>query len=403
MNLRKWLYFGFINLLIVAVLGLVLRYKIAFSLPFIDQKNLQHAHSHFALVGWVSQVLMVLISYHVSNRIGVEHFKKYYWILVLNMISAFGMLFSFPFQGYGSVSIGFSTFSILASYIFAVRVWKDINRIAIKSPVFNWFKAALVFSVLSSAGIFWMVYLMVTKSMNPNYHLASVYLYLHFQYNGWFVFSCFGLIASKLPKLKVHDKVKLFFWINALACIPAYFLSAPWLSIPSFIFVIVVISALAQLISWVWISFSFGKKIREYLNMLPTISKIFLSLSAIAYTIKVLLQLLSSIPALSEIAFGYRPVVVAYLHLVFLGVISMFLFGFIMAWIFTEISKLAKVGILVFVVAFIVSEAVLATQGIFAISYKMFPLVNEILLAVTVIMVSGLILFNVGLHQKKIK
>ena len=54
----KWIRISLFNLLVVALLGVLMRYKIGFSFPFFDQKYLQHAHSHFAFAGWVSQMLM---------------------------------------------------------------------------------------------------------------------------------------------------------------------------------------------------------------------------------------------------------------------------------------------------------------------------------------------------------
>src|SRR5690606_6227334 len=279
MSLKKWMYLVFINLLIVALLGVLLRYKITFSLPFFNQKYLQHGHSHFALTGWITQALMVLISYTVSKEINLTHFKKHQWILIANLIASVGMLISFPIQGYGSVSIAFSSLSILVSYIYALRVWRDVNCISIVKPGYKWFKAALLFLVLSSVGIFFMVYLMITKNINPNFHLAAVYMFLHFQYNGWFVFSCLGLIVNKIYDKGLEVKgLTTFFWINAIACVPAYYLSAPWLPIPKFVFVIVVLAAIFQLLSWLWIAFGMRKMASSLFSKIPSIAKWLFSL-----------------------------------------------------------------------------------------------------------------------------
>jgi len=402
MSLKKWMYLVFINLLIVALLGVLLRYKITFSLPFFNQKYLQHGHSHFALTGWITQALMVLISYTVSKEINLTHFKKHQWILIANLIASVGMLISFPIQGYGSVSIAFSSLSILVSYIYALRVWRDVNCISIVKPGYKWFKAALLFLVLSSVGIFFMVYLMITKNINPNFHLAAVYMFLHFQYNGWFVFSCLGLIVNKIYDKGLEVKgLTTFFWINAIACVPAYYLSAPWLPIPKFVFVIVVLAAIFQLLSWLWIAFGMRKMASSLFSKIPSIAKWLFSLSALAYTLKVSLQLGSTIPALSEIAFGFRPIVVAYLHLVFLGVISLFILGYALGWVFTNLSNLARNGMIVFVVGIILNETALMVQGVFAIGYHMVPYINEVIFGITVVMLSGVLLFNIGIHQKE--
>src|SRR6478672_5297368 len=103
-SLSAWMKIPFLNLLIVSFIGIILRYKIAFALPFVDQKFLLHAHSHFAFSGWLSQLLMAFIVQYLQNKKHDLNFKKYNVLLWINLISAYGMLFSFPFQGYGSVS-----------------------------------------------------------------------------------------------------------------------------------------------------------------------------------------------------------------------------------------------------------------------------------------------------------
>ncbi len=130
MNFRKWLQLSFLNLLIVAAIGVVLRYKIAYSLSFIDQKKLLHGHSHFAFSGWVSLALMAFIVSRLSVHRGQDLFKKYNRILFANLLCAYGMLVSFPIQGYGLFSILFSTLSLFVSYWFAILVWRDIKGIA---------------------------------------------------------------------------------------------------------------------------------------------------------------------------------------------------------------------------------------------------------------------------------
>src|SRR5690606_9051422 len=103
-------------------LGVLMRYKIAYSLPFVNQKNVQHAHSHFAFAGWISQTLMVLMVSWLGGIYGPGvMMRRYRWYLLFNLLVAYGMLLSFPFQGYGPVAIAFSTLSIFVSYAFAAR------------------------------------------------------------------------------------------------------------------------------------------------------------------------------------------------------------------------------------------------------------------------------------------
>ena len=69
LNSKFWLKISLLNLLIVAILGLLMRYKIGFEFPFLDQKHLQHSHSHFAFSGWISHTLMVLMVYFIQTKI----------------------------------------------------------------------------------------------------------------------------------------------------------------------------------------------------------------------------------------------------------------------------------------------------------------------------------------------
>jgi hypothetical protein len=105
---------------------------------------------------------------------------------------------SFIIQGYGLISIIFSTASLFVACVFAYFYFQDLKQIAKDDLSKNWFKAALFFNVFSSLGTFALAYMMVTKNIHQNEYLASIYYYLHFQYNGWFFFACMGLLFSML-------------------------------------------------------------------------------------------------------------------------------------------------------------------------------------------------------------
>ncbi|MBK6635665.1 MAG: hypothetical protein IPG38_16455 [Chitinophagaceae bacterium] len=109
----RWLKITLLNLLIVATIGVVLRYKILYPLPFIDQKHLLHGHSHFAFSGWITQAIMTLMVVYLANSKGETIYKRYRWLLYANLFTAYGMLVAFPIEGYGLYSIIFSSASVL--------------------------------------------------------------------------------------------------------------------------------------------------------------------------------------------------------------------------------------------------------------------------------------------------
>ena len=396
-SLQKWFRIALFNLLLVAFIGIILRYKIAFSLPFINQKYLLNTHSHFAFAGWVSQALMTLITSYLNKYSSNISLKKYRYLLLANLITAYGMLLSFPFQGYALISIIFSTLSIFTVYVFAIIVWRDLNKIPIKTVSHLWIKASLIFYLISSFGSFALAYMMANKIIHQNWYVAAVYFFLHFQYNGWFFFTCMGLLADKLNTQIISTKLqKIVFYLFSFACIPAYFLSVLWLPIFGWVYALVILAAFAQVAGWFILLKKLIKNHQLVFTKTPNAVKYIWTLSAIALSIKLLLQLGSTIPALSSWAFGFRPVVIGYLHLILLGVITLFIIGYAIHEHYILLNKNAVLGIWIFIAGIILNELLLMLQGFGAIKYKSIPYVNELLLAAACIMFFGILMMNIA-------
>ncbi|MEK7198301.1 MAG: hypothetical protein AAB212_00045 [Bacteroidota bacterium] len=256
--------------MLVSLIGVILRYKIAFSLPFIDQKHLLHSHSHFAFAGWITHTLMVLLAQYLSLHRQDDVFRRYRFLLYANLLTAYGMLISFPIQGYGIWSISFSTLSIFTSYVFAVMYWNDLNRLRLKSISHLWLKAAIFFNVLSSLCAFSLAFMMATKMVHQNWYLIAVYFFLHFQYNGWFFFAGMGLVISRIvPVHNLHNQLKNIFWLFCGACIPAYLLSALWLPMHLLVYWIVVLAAFAQVTGWILFLRLIRKNKQVFTNRFP--------------------------------------------------------------------------------------------------------------------------------------
>lgn len=400
-HLNYWLRIIFFNLLLVAIIGLILRYKILFPLPFIDQKHLLHGHSHFAFAGWVTQALMVLLIANLSVQKQLDQFPKYTFLLYFNLFTAYGMLIAFAIQGYAFFSILFSTLSIIVSYLFALMFWKDLNKLSISTISSYWFKAAILFNAISSIGALALAIMMANKIIHQNWYLLSVYFFLHFQYNGWFFFACMGLVMEKISSIYFKRvELKKIFWLFTIAFVPAYFLSALWLNLSNWLYTIVVVSAILQGIAW----YLLVKIIFPLRNMLsaqmPLIAKWLLSLSAIALSIKLFLQIFSTIPALSELAYGFRPIVIGYLHLILLGVITLFIIGYVLLEKYFQYSQLINAGIIVFTIGVILNEVFLMIQGVTALSYIIVPYMNEGLIFTATILFTGLLLLNLGISKQ---
>ncbi len=382
-SLQRWARISLFNLALVALLGTLMRYKIAFSLPWIDQKHLLHAHSHFAFAGWVSLALSAaMIATLPPEFSGNKFYKRLLWLFNL---TAYGMLVSFAFQGYGAVSIPFATLSLLLGFVFAARFAQDLRRSA-PHPAKPWFYAALLFQVLSTLGTASLVQMMASGHMDQHRYLASLYWYLHFQYNGWFLFGCIGLLLHHLhQKLGDFRMPRYAFWLFALSVIPAYGLSVLWADLPVFLYAVVVVAALAQTTAWVLLAWRLRRPVIR-LTVAGSMERNLMVYVGVAFAIKSLLQLFSVIPHMSKLAFGFRPVVIAYLHLSLLAVTSVFLIGYFYLKGLVAHTSGTRKALVVFLVAVFLNELALGVQGMASFVYFPVPYINEILLGIAALL-----------------
>jgi len=309
------------------------------------------------------------------------------------------MLLSFPFQGYGAISIIFSTLNVFVSYSFAFFVWRDLNALKSKCISHHWFKAALAFNALSSLGAFSLAFMMANKIGQSNFYLAAIYFFLHFQYNGWFFFACMGLILAYMINKGIAPSTKtskIIFWLFFSAAIPAYFLSVLWMPIPQGIYIIIVIAAVAQCAGFILFMKHIINNKNAIVHAISKQTKILWLLALIALAIKLSLQMISVVPSLSTFTTGFRPIVIGYLHLVLLGVITIFLVGYFAAVNFVHDKTFFK-GVTVFVSGIIFNEILLMIQGIAALMYTTVPYINEMLLLAALIMFAGLFVLNASL------
>ena len=398
----KWLKYSVLNLVIIAMLGVLMRYKIGFEFPYFDQKNIQHAHSHFAFAGWIAHTLYTLIYYSLNQHVFKKPKIAFDWLIPFNLVCAYGMLVSFFVQGYGPVSILFSTCSVGVSFCFAFCYFRLNPLWKYQDPSVKWIKAALLFNVLSSVGTFLLAYMMVTKHLEQTRYLASVYFYLHFQYNGWFTMACIGLFVGLLYRSEIVLADTVSYRLLVVACLPAYFLSTLWYQLPVSIYALTVVAAFAQAIGWTLFLRLIWRSRRMIQANLSNGTLLLFLLAAFAMSIKFVLQLGSTVPEISKLAFGFRPIVIAYLHLVLLGVITIFLLGFLYAGQFFSTKLWLRIGLILFVGGIFLNELILLIQGIASFSYILIPRTNEGLLFVAALMLVGLlIIVGTGFLKRK--
>jgi hypothetical protein len=389
---KWWACMALTNLTLVAVLGVLMRFKIAWSLPWLTHTFTMYGHSGFAFAGWVSLALFILLPFALFKRNkDLYHKLRPYWRWTL--LVSFGMLGSFMSLGYHPISIGFNAAYLITGGLYL----HQLRRLVLINTVHPITKLAVGYGLwsymLAAMGPVMLSFLMLTHKAGTQWYLASVYMHLHFNYNGWFFFGMLALFTEFYVRQtnKGHTRIRVAINLLAVSCIPAYFLSVLWMNPPAWLRVLAVGADLVQFAGFTMLAFQLWKH-RNVFGVLKNPVRWLWGLSFVALAVKFTLQLLSAIPALEDYAFAFRPVVIAYVHLVLLGVVTFFLLGFFIQNELISIrTPLARVGLFSFIFGVLLNELLLASQGIMAISMVPLFWINPALFAVGLIMLSGLI------------
>lgn len=413
-NFAFWIRLCVFNFFVVSVLGTIMRMNLASSfVPFLDVKlpfeifhrYFQWAHSHFAFYGWVSSCLYALVLNELRQQYSDLSDKKYYILMIINQISAYGMLFSFINGGYYWLSIVFSTIALVVGFFFFGFLMKDTSGNL--SPAFVWFRSGAFFATFSAIGIFGLAFIMAKKmkTTHADWYRAATYFYMHFQYNGFFFFTCIGLLISSLKRKgidiaqKLNDKVIHLSFIGVLL---GYGLCILWVS--QFPMRVKLFFANVGVLQFVGITLFLNfirKNWQKYTIDRNFVYKFVLIISLFAFWLKIFLQILPVIPALTTYAYNNISVVIGFLHLVLLMGISVFLI-----WKILEIGIFRSSNILVFSVfvlvgGIVLNEVILAILGFADIFSFSFPNSENWILLITYIMMLSIFSIWVNIKIKK--
>ncbi len=361
MDLKKHIGIALAYFLVVAFLGLLLRFFFVMPIPF-NYKFILHAHSHTALLGWIYLGLTTLIYRIFLSE--VQKPKLYKRIFLFTNICIVGMLISFPIQGYALFSIIFSILFLFASYWFAWFAMKYIPQ-RFKSR-FSWklIKTALWYLVISSIGPWTIGGVMATLGPESIWYKTSIYFYLHFQYNGWIILALLGVLFYILEEKGVRfnpEKLKSFFLLLNFGVLFTVFLSVLWFVPPIIFYVLGLVGAVVQ-------GLAFYELYLLLKDNFPLIKKSFaprafflLKIAGSLLAVKLLMQLFSALPYFANLAFQLKDFVIGYLHLVFLGIVITTMLAFLR---YFELLRIPKSFLWLFLLAFVITEALIFYKAV---------------------------------------
>lgn len=401
---KKLVIVCLINFLVAALMGLMLRY--VFVLPLhefikpipLQFRNLMHAHSHGAMLGWVYLMLYVLIVHHfIPEKKPV--YNRLFW---LTEIAVIGMMLSFPFQGYAAISISFSTLHIICSYLFIRLVWK--NHKVHSKPIRLLLKASLVFMFVSTIGIWCLGPAAALLGIESAFFQIAIQFFLHFQFNGWFLFAVLAVFLHQFP-VEHTKQFQMFFKTLIAGTILTFALSVSWFAFHPLLLWINGLGVLFQLVAGVYFILLLRPHWSKFWNKSIPLAKWMYGLALFSFMLKIALQSSSIIPEVSRMAYQYHNFVIGFIHLMMLGVISGFLFAFLLESSLRSLkSKLLKIGVYSFIIGFIATEFLLLLQGLFYYSgLGMIPNYYLLLFIFSIFLPLGIsfILINIINHGTK--
>jgi hypothetical protein len=361
----KWFKISLFFFFIVAFIGTMLRAVSFIKIP-LAYKHLVHSHSHVAFQGWIYTILFLLMLHFFVEPPELKK-RRYPLQFKITIVVVLGILISFSLQGYGLFSIIFSTLFQLLNYWFIYSFFKPIKTIKTNAISLKFMKAGLWLGLLSIM-FPWAIAITAAKGLNGSeiYH-SFIYGFLHFQYNGWFMFIALGLLFKCLENDTVNYNKKwalIFYRCFTIAIIPAITLSLLGMSFNQYIILLAYFSALLQIIGIVYFFLVLKDSCVTWFKARNNWIKLFFSFFILSFFTKYILQALSVIPLIYNFAFLRKDIVLAYLHLSLIGVLSFFLLGilFYLKWILLNFSS--KIASFLILIGFVLTEFLLATSGL---------------------------------------
>jgi hypothetical protein len=380
--------------LLAAFYGLLMRWNFTFPIANFPYKNVLQSHSHVAFLGWGYIAVITAISQlyltQIQQKNSLFKFSFYTAVIAISL-----MLISFPLGGYKVFSIVLLSVFGIASYGISIKLLQFLKGNAWSIKLI---KYGIYYYLLSSLATWFLAYVLVTQGKTTLYY-NTVYFYLHFLYNGFFVFVLFGLLFKVIENqnIVIDNKLQKYFFVFLnIACIPAYALSVLWSNVSILYNVIGFIASVLQLISLLFLI----KMVKQLWLQLQwkTISKLLLKFVMWAYALKIVMQVFSAFPYFVSKSLALKPFfIIGYLHLFTLAFMSVFIFLLLNKFGKIELkTNTSKLGIYLFLGGIASTELLMFTQG-FLIAYALGSIDNYAIymLLSSMLIVLGLIMIYI--------
>lgn len=361
---------GWVAFFISAILGAYLRYYYLNPIEGLNYRNILHAHSHLALLGWLTPMML----WSMIPELYLKNLKIRFSFHLIG-VSAILMTGIFFFYGYNAISISLSVLHSLLTLLVAVHLFK------ISGPDDYFLKYAVIWLLISMISVMAVGPFKAIYGSNSIFYFLSIQFFLHIIFNGWLVFS-FLFIFKKIFKSESFDISINYLDIHILnvGIILSFFLQIHWM-IPKPYFM--VINAFGVL----FLLYIYGKiiiKLKILINLKKRnfIYNISMFSFILVLSFKMIALLITAVPIVSDQIISIRSAAIAFFHLNALGISSLSLFIY---WFHEGIISenfTTSWAIILYTIAFIWKEILLVLQTVLLYLSKGFlPKYEELLWA----------------------
>lgn len=386
--LRKWLIIGFSIFLCAGLLGLTMRYIFVTEVPFLKYKNIMHAHSHIAMMGWAFMLVAAGIMYFFDFEFRLKKVARN--TLFLNTIAVIGMTITFILQGYSTESIAFSAMHLFTAYYFGINILIRLRGGRNNTP-HRFLRWSIYWYLISSLGLLAMGPVSNILGSHHPFYTGSIQFFIHFQFNGWFTFGAMAILTKFLENRGHVINITNRIWIVLLLSVALTYLLSVTFSTPlDILFYLNAAGVVLQGIAYTFILKPVIKAIKR-VSFNSSVIRFLFILGIGSLVTKVLIQLVVVIPFIAVISYTIHNYVIAFIHLIMLGSITFTVSSLLLQQGIIPLSKIAKTGWITLASGFLITEFILFGQGtLLWMSVGFIPKYYEILFGATILLPLGI-------------
>ena len=358
-DFRLWFGSAMGFFLAASVFGLLMRYMFVGEVTGVRYRNILHAHSHVALMGWAYQLLSgALVARLVPDSERTRSYHLFFW---LNILATLGMAVSFPIQGYGAASISFSVLHVVASYGFAFLFLLDMR--GKKDHEHLLARLAVIWMLVASIGL-WAVGPLgaMLGRLHPVYFMA-IQFFLHFQLNGWLTFGVLALLVQHVklhePEFRISQSAMTLLVISLFL---TYFLSVTWSTPVPALFYVNSLGVILQAVAVYLMARPLWRSSVRHIDLRDWRHWVLMA-GVACFAGKVLIHLAVALPVVAVMSYTIKNYVIGFIHLVVIGSVTLSVGGILLQQGLIPTGGRSSVGWLMLACTFGLTEALLFGQG----------------------------------------